>query len=125
MAPAELLQGLGTKTLEGNQEKGAPTDQSTTSMSKVLAPLLPLLAALPAADVKDKPEGKPCYLVAKGLPTLPLKLVEKVCAPWLVAWATMESPLSKDPRTRQYAASPERLPVQKRLYLWTQMYQLQ
>ena len=57
-------------------------------MSNAMAAIIPLLSALPATDPKEKSESKPPrYLVSKGLPTLPLKLVEKV---WALDFVDME-----------------------------------
>ena len=54
-----------------------------------MSSVLPFLTSLPLSlgireDTGDKPS---CYLVAKGLPTLPLKLVEKV---WRIEYIEME-----------------------------------
>jgi hypothetical protein len=46
-----------------------------------------LLSALQTTDPREKTEGKPRYLVSKGLPTLPQKLVEKV---WALEFVDME-----------------------------------
>ena len=53
------------------------------------ASIIPLLASLPGpSEAGDKAEAKPVrYLVEKGLPTLPTKLVERV---WSLEYVEME-----------------------------------
>ena len=64
-------------------------EQAVGESASSLSSLIPLLSSI-AADRSglDKPEAKPArYLVAKGLPTLPTKLVEKV---WNFEFVEME-----------------------------------
>ena len=69
----------------------APLQQTETGVGGLnpFASIIPLLASLPGpSEPRDKAESKPSrYLVAKGLPTLPMKLVEKA---WNLEYVDME-----------------------------------
>ena len=82
----EVIRGLGLpiareereEQREGGMESAAPNN---------LAAIIPLLNSVPA-ETREKGELKPSrYLVAKGLPTLPVKLVEKA---WNKEYVDME-----------------------------------
>lgn len=73
MPAAEVLQQLGLPTLEGGQGSQLASESSINPFASIL----PLLAAGPRGE--EKAEAKPSrQLIAKGLPPLPVKLVEKV-----------------------------------------------
>ncbi len=81
----EAIGGLGLTATEET-----PTQPETgVGGTNPFASILPLLASLPVSRGQtDKAVAKPSrYLVAKGLPTLPMKLVEKV---WNLEFVDME-----------------------------------
>ena len=80
---SEALGGLGLPSLQ--TEGGDHQPQDTTVAPNPFTAILPLLTAIPQGpEPKDKPTR---YLVAKGLPTIPTKLVEKV---WSLDYVDME-----------------------------------
>ena len=84
MPSAEALRGLYLRQRE------VPGQQRLTeALQNPFAPLIPWLTSLSeSGDPQQKPEQKPArYLVAKGLPTLPTKLVERV---WNLEYVEME-----------------------------------
>ena len=84
MPSAGALRGLGLGSREAPQQ--LPT---TEEPSNPFASLIPWLTSMSASGTQpEKPEAKPArHLVAKGLPTLPTKLVEKV---WNLEYVEME-----------------------------------
>ena len=76
--PAGILFTLGLQSIPGEQGEQHQLEAATTT-SNPLAAIIPLLTALPG--VAESPEmmytKSARYLVAKGLPTLPSKVVEK------------------------------------------------
>ena len=63
-----------------------PRPPTTEEPSNPFAPLIPWLTSMSASGTQpEKPEAR--YLVAKGLPTLPTKLVDKV---WNLEYVEME-----------------------------------
>lgn len=83
MPQAGVLQGLGLETMDN------PGQQQQEGQNNPFAPLIPWLTSLSAGgNQPEKMEQKPArYLVAKGLPTLPTKLVEKV---WNLEYVEMD-----------------------------------
>ena len=125
MPSAEALCGLGL-----GQREVPGQQQLTEALQNPFAPLIPWLTSLSASgDPQEKPEQKPArYLVAKGLPTLPTKLVEKVWNLGFLAHTTFaeygraRKPLplsagqpgwSAEPKT-QVAASGDRYQISQR-----------
>ena len=96
MPPAEVRQGLRLGSRESPEEKESPEQQQS-----IFAPLIPWLTSLSAnASHGEKQEPKSArYLVAKGLPTLPTKLVDKI---WNMEYAEMEE-LLPAPRSLRIA----------------------
>ena len=83
-----LRQGITSTTSQSGEGQSGQLQQPGVTMTNAMAAIIPLLSALPATDPKEKSESKPPrYLVSKGLPTLPLKLVEKV---WALDFVDME-----------------------------------
>ena len=84
MPSAGALRGLGLGSREATLQP--PTAEEP---SNPFASLIPWLTSMSASGTQpEKPEAKPArYLVAKGLPTLPTKLVEKV---WNLEYVEME-----------------------------------
>ena len=82
----EVVKGLGLQVLA---EKGDQLTEMSRAAQSNLAAILPLLTVLPQTGEKnDKGETKPTrYLVAKGLPILPMKLVERA---WSLDYVDME-----------------------------------
>ena len=75
LPPADAIQNLGLSVF--------PTsggDKQLDSGVGSLASIIPLLTSLPlGGDSREKGDTKPFrYLVAKGLPTLPMKLVDRI-----------------------------------------------
>ena len=92
--PGEVLRGLQIRTME---EK-SPAENSTPEGGNPFSALIPWLTGISGGvSQSEKTEPKPSrYLVAKGLPTLPMKLVEKV---WNLEYVDMEEFLPA-PRSR-------------------------
>ena len=90
------LRGLGLGFREATLQP--PTAEEP---SNPFASLIPWLTSMSASGTQpEKPEAKPArYLVAKGLPTLPTKLVEKV---WNLEYVEMEE-LLPTPRALRIA----------------------
>ena len=86
MPSAEALQGLGLKSSEASQSE---EQQRLEEPGNPFASLIPWLTSMSASGGQlEKAEEKPArYLVAKGLPTLPTKLVEKI---WNFEFVEME-----------------------------------
>ena len=84
MPSAGALHGLGLGSREA-----PPRPPTTEEPSNPFASLIPRLTSMSASGTQpEKPEAKPArYLVAKGLPTLPTKLVDKV---WNLEYVEME-----------------------------------
>ena len=84
MPSAEVLRGLGLGSSEVPGQQQIPEEQQNP-----FAPLIPWLTSLSTSGSQsEKSEPKPTrYLVAKGLPTLPTKLVEKI---WNLEYVEME-----------------------------------
>ena len=84
MPSAGALRGLGL----GSRET-PPRTPTTEEPSNPFASLIPWLTSMSASGTQpEKPEAKPArYLVAKGFPTLPTKLVDKV---WNLEYVEME-----------------------------------
>ena len=106
----DAVSALGLPTIPaGEREK-----QSGAS-SNPLAAILPLLTSLPVGqESQDTADHKPArYLVAKGLPTLPTKLVEKA---WRMEFVDMEEFL-KVPRALRLAeqGNPNQASLQESL----------
>ena len=80
---AGVLQGLGLETMDNRGQ------QQQEGQNNPFAPLIPWLTSLSAGGNQlEKMEQKPArYLVAKGLPTLPTKPVEKV---WNLEYVGMD-----------------------------------
>lgn len=70
-------------------DSSSQEEQEAQKGANALSTILPLLSALPLqAEPLEKTEAKPArFLVAKGLPTLPTKLVEKA---WALQYIDME-----------------------------------
>ena len=83
---ADTLRSLGLPEIPAPEEEQPAT---VTPVTNPLAAILPFLTALPIPpEGKEKQETQPVlYLVAKGLPTLPCKQVEKV---WGLEFVDME-----------------------------------
>ena len=88
MPPQEVIRGLGLPVVPGEGEHQQEDDMATAAQSS-LPSVIPLLTFMPqSADRNDKGEPKPSrFLVAKGLPTLPMKLVDKA---WNKEYVDME-----------------------------------
>ena len=84
LPPASVTEGIGLPTMAKSPERPA-LDSGNNPFSSIL----PLLMSLPTGgEPKDKTDPKPSrYLTAKGLPTLPMKTVEKV---WSGEYVDME-----------------------------------
>ena len=95
MPSSEALCGLGLGRSDASQQQ-PPEDQKNP-----FASLIPWLTAFSSSGTQqEKAESKPARcLVAKGLPTLPTKLAEKV---WNLEYVEMEEFLPK-PRTLRIA----------------------
>ena len=84
-------------TIRKSREPGVARDGGNVSSTAAagggelnpFASIIPLLASLPGPpETGDKVEAKPLrYLVEKGLPTLPMKLVERV---WNLEYVDMD-----------------------------------
>lgn len=87
MPPTEVLSGLGLPSLR--TEGGEQRQQETAAALNPFAAILPLLTTIPQSwEAKDKADTRPIrYLVAKGLPTIPTKLADKV---WKLDYVDME-----------------------------------
>ena len=86
--PAGILSTLGLQSIPGEQgEQHQP--EAAMATSNPLAAIIPLLTALPGvAESPEMTETKSArYLVAKGLPTLPSKVVENA---WNWEYVDME-----------------------------------
>ena len=83
---ADQLGGLGLQQF--SESGGDPQQtQEEREANDAFTAIIPLLSHL-GSEAKEKSEGKPArYLVAKGLPTLPMKLVEKA---WNLEYVDME-----------------------------------
>ena len=93
MPSAGALRGLGLGSREATLQP--PTAEEP---SNPFASLIPWLTSMSASGTQpEKPEAR--YLVAKGLPTLPTKLVEKV---WNLEYVEMEE-LLPTPRALRIA----------------------
>ena len=84
LPPADAIQNLGLSVF--------PTsggDKQLDSGVGSLASIIPLLMSLLlGGDSREKGDAKPsCYLVMKGLPTLPMKLVDRI---WNLEYIDME-----------------------------------
>ena len=84
LPPADVIQNLGLS--EFSTSGG---DKQPDSGVGSLASIIPLLTSLPlGGDAREKGDTKPSrYLVAKGLPTLPVKLVDRI---WNLEYIDME-----------------------------------
>ena len=84
LPPASAMEEIGLATMAS-----APEEPQTEPANNPFASILPLLMSLPSAtEPKDKADPKPSrYLVAKGLPTLLMKTVEKA---WRLEYMDME-----------------------------------
>ena len=84
MPSTEAILRLGLSTTEPPQK-----EQGVGESASSLSSIVPLLSSIATGSSSlDKTEPKPArYLVAKGLPTLPTKLVEKV---WNFEFVEME-----------------------------------
>ena len=84
MPSAGALRGLGLGSREATLQPPTAEEPSNPFVS-----FIPWLTSMSASGTQpEKPEAKPArYLVAKGLPTLPTKLVEKV---WNLEYVEME-----------------------------------
>ena len=82
LSSSPLLDAIKRLGLPAADEQSDSRPQPETGVGDVnpFASIVSLLASLPGvSDAGDKEEVKPArYLVAKGLPTLPRKVVEKV-----------------------------------------------
>ena len=87
VSAAEELRELGLPQIQDNA--GSRQQPDEVPPTNPFASILPFLTALPlAADPTEKADAKPIrHLVAKGLPTLPTKLVERV---WCLEYVDME-----------------------------------
>ena len=86
----EALEALGLRSLpEDSSDQQQQQQQQPVAAPNPFTAILPLLTALPLTrEPKDTAKVKPSrYLVAKGLPTLPKKLVEKA---WALQYVDME-----------------------------------
>lgn len=85
---AEVLQNLQLATIPADTVGEQQQAENAVALTP-FASILPFLMALPlTTDPKEKEEGKPLrYLVEKGLPTSPMKLVEKA---WNLEFVNME-----------------------------------
>ena len=88
----EAVQNLGIQTMEDKP----PAESSASEGNNPFSALIPWLAGISGGSSQlEKAESKPSrYLVAKGLPTLPMKLVEKV---WNLEYVDMEEFLPAPP----------------------------
>ena len=84
LPPASVTEGLGLPTMIRS-----PEEPGTDPRNNPFSSILPLLMSLPTGgESKDKTDPKPShYLTAKGLPTLPMRTVEKV---WSGEYIDME-----------------------------------
>ena len=104
MPSAEALRGLGLKSSEASQHE---EQQRPEKQKKPFASLIHWLTSMSASDSQqEKIEPKPArYLVAKGLPTLPTELVEKV---WNFEFVAVEEflPAPRSLRIAEQGAPP-------------------
>jgi hypothetical protein len=72
----DAVRNLGFRHIEGSAKEGTSPGEGFNPLSGII----PLLTAVSANSTQsNKVETKPSrYLVAKGLPTLPMKLMEKM-----------------------------------------------
>ena len=85
MPSVEALRGLGLREVGGE----ATRQQASGSVAlNPFASIIPFLSGLPGTSTSQDKEAKPArFLVVKGLPTLPMKLVEKA---WNMEFVEME-----------------------------------
>ena len=95
--PGDALRNLCLRHIEDSAKEGTSQGEGFNPLSVII----PLLTAVSASSTwSNKVETKPSrYLVAKGLPTLPMKLVEKI---WNLEYVDMEEFLPT-PRSLQLA----------------------
>ena len=86
---ADLVSGLGLQPFADEQGDHQPAVQVTSTMLSSIDPLLTAFAGV--AEPQEKEAKSSRYLVAKGLPTLLSKLVNKVWNLW--TWRSSFPPL--------------------------------
>ena len=103
LPPADVIQNLGLSVFT----TGGGDKQPDSGVGS-LASIIPLLTSLPLrGDVREKGGTKPShYLVAKGLPTFPMKLVDKI---WNLEYVDMEE-LLPAPRSLHLAEQGKAAP---------------
>ena len=111
LPPADVIQNLGLSvfpTSRGNKQ----LDSGVGS----LASIIPLLTSLPlGGDSREKGDAKSSrYLVAKGLPTLPIKLVDRI---WNLEYVDMEEFLPA-PQSLRLAEQGKPVPSLQESLVW-------